>query len=186
MKTEKEKMLDGEIYFANDKVLVSERTFAKKLLYKLNVTEYLMNGNARNILRQLMPNAHKRLYIEPPFHCDYGYNIECGENVFFNVNCVVLDVAKVKIGSNVLFGPSVQLYTATHPLDKIERRTVESAKPITIGDDCWIGGQVVICPGVTIGSGSVIGAGSVVTKDIPANTLAVGNPAKVIRKLNEK
>ena len=167
MKTEKEKMLDGEIYFANDKVLVSERTFAKKLLHKLNVTEYLMNGNARNILRQLMPNAHKRLYIEPPFHCDYGYNIHSGENVYFNVNCVVLDTMKVEIGDNVFFGPSVQIYTATHPLDAIERRTVEFSKPVSIGN------------GVTIG------AGSVVTKDIPGNSLAVGNPAKVIRKLNQ-
>ena len=186
MKTEKEKMLSGENYIALDKELVQYRIRAKKLLHKINVTEYWVNKNTRKLIAELLSNSKHVVHIEPPFHCDYGYNIECGENVFFNVNCVVLDVAKVKIGSNVLFGPSVQLYTATHPLDKIERRTVESAKPITIGDDCWIGGQVVICPGVTIGSGSVIGAGSVVTKDIPANTLAVGNPAKVIRKLNEK
>ena len=186
MKTEKEKMLSGENYIALDKELVQDRIRAKKLLHKINITEYWVNKNTRKLIAELLSNSKPVVHIEPPFHCDYGYNIECGENVFFNVNCVVLDVAKVKIGSNVLFGPSVQLYTATHPLDKIERRTVESAKPITIGDDCWIGGQVVICPGVTIGSGSVIGAGSVVTKDIPANTLAVGNPAKVIRKLNEK
>ena len=174
MKTEKEKMLDGEIYFANDKVLVSERTFAKKLLHKLNVTEYLMNGNARNILRQLMPNAHKRLYIEPPFHCDYGYNIHSGENVYFNVNCVVLDTMKVEIGDNVFFGPSVQIYTATHPLDAIERRTVEFSKPVSIGNDCWIGGNSVILPGVKIGNGVTIGAGSVVTKDIPPYSIAGG------------
>jgi maltose O-acetyltransferase len=185
MKTEKEKMLDGEIYFANDKILVSERTFAKKLLHKLNVTEYLMNGNSRNILRQLMPNAHKRLYIEPPFHCDYGYNIYSGENVYFNVNCVVLDAMKVTIGDHVFFGPSVQIYTATHPLDAIERRKVEFSKPVSIGNDCWIGGNSVILPGVTIGNGCVIGAGSVVTKNIPDNSLAVGNPAKVIRELNK-
>jgi len=185
MKTEKEKMLDGEIYFANDKVLVSERTFAKKLLHKLNVTEYLMNGNARAILRQLLPNAHKRIYIEPPFHCDYGYNIHSGENVYFNVNCVVLDTMKVSIGDNVFFGPSVQVYTATHPLNAIERRTVEFSKPVSIGNDCWIGGNSVICPGVTIGNGVTIGAGSVVVKDIPDNSLAVGNPAKVIRVLDK-
>ncbi|MEC4003128.1 sugar O-acetyltransferase [Flavobacterium sp. SUN052] len=185
MKTEKEKMLAGEIYFANDKVLVSERTFAKKLLHKLNVTEYMMNGNARQILRQLLPNSDKRIYIEPPFHCDYGYNIHSGENVYFNVNCVVLDTMKVEIGDNVFFGPSVQIYTATHPLDAVERRTVEFSKPVSIGNDCWIGGNSVILPGVKIGNGCTIGAGSVVTKDIPDNSLAVGNPAKVIRKLKE-
>ena len=177
-------MLAGEPYIATDKELSKERTSAKKLLHKLNVTEYLMNGTARQILRELLPNAHKKLYIEPPFHCDYGYNIESGENVYFNVNCVVLDTMKVKIGSNVFFGPGAQIYTATHPLNAIERRTVESSKAVTIGDDCWIGGNAVICPGVSIGNGCVIGAGAVVTKDIPDNSLAVGNPAKVIRKLN--
>jgi maltose O-acetyltransferase len=185
MKTEKEKMLDGEIYFANDKVLMAERLRAKKLLHRLNVTEYVMNGNSRNILRELMPNAHKRLYIEPPFHCDYGYNIHSGENVYFNVNCVVLDTMKIEIGNNVFFGPNVHIYTATHPLDALERRTVEFSKPVSIGNDCWIGGNSVICPGVKIGNGCTIGAGSVVTKDIPDNSLTVGNPAKVIRKLNQ-
>jgi maltose O-acetyltransferase len=181
--TEKEKMLCGETYFANDKELAAERLAAKKVLHKLNVTEYVMNGNARTILRQLLPNSHKRTYIEPPFHCDYGYNIVSGENVYFNVNCVVLDAMQVTIGSNVFFAPGVHIYTATHPLDAIERRSVESAKPVTIGDDCWIGGNTVICPGVTIGKNCVIGAGSVVTKNIPDNTLAVGNPAKAIRTL---
>ncbi len=185
MKTEKEKMLCGENYIATDKELVQDRIKAKKLLHKINVTEYWVNKSTRKLIAELLPNAKNVVHIEPPFHCDYGYNIECGENVFFNVNCVVLDSMKVKIGSNVLFGPGVHVYTATHPLNKIERRTEENAKPVSIGNDCWIGGQVVICPGVTIGSGSVIGAGSVVTKDIPNDCLAVGNPAKVIRKLNE-
>ena len=185
MKTEKEKMLSGENYFSNDKELVFERTKAKKLLHKLNVTEYLMNGNSRIILRELLPNAHKRIYIVPPFHCDYGYNIYSGEMVYFNVNCVVLDAAKVTIGNNVFIGPGVHIYTATHPTNAIERRKTEFAKPVSIGNDCWIGGNTIICPGVTIGDGCTIGAGSVVTKDIPANSLAVGNPAKVIRKLNE-
>lgn len=184
MKSEKEKMLSGENYLATDKELVQERIKAKKLLHKINVTEYWVNKNTRKLIAELLPNSKNVVHIEPPFHCDYGYNIECGENVFFNVNCLVLDTMKVKIGTNVLFGPGVHIYTATHPLNKIERRTVESAKPVTIGDDCWIGGQVVICPGVTISSGCVIGAGSVVTKDIPEDSLAVGNPAKVIRKLN--
>lgn len=185
MKSEKEKMLSGENYLANDKELTRERIHAKKLLHKINVTEYWMNKKTRQLIAELLPNSKNVVHIEPPFHCDYGYNIECGENVFFNVNCVVLDCMKVSIGSNVFFGPGVHIYTATHPLDKMERRNFESAKPVTIGSDCWIGGQVVICPGVTIGSGSVIGAGSVVTKDIPENSLAVGNPAKVIKKLNE-
>ena len=144
-----------------------------------------MTKKARAILQELIPNSGNNLYIEPPFHCDYGYNIFCGDNVYFNVNCVVLDCAKISIGSNVFFGPGVQLYTATHPLDFELRKTLENASPISIGDDCWIGGNSIILPGITIGKGCVIGAGSVVTKDIPDNSLAVGNPAKVIKKLNQ-
>ncbi len=181
--SEKEKMLAGENYFSNDKELVSERQKAKKLLHKLNVIEYLMNGNARQILRELVPNSNKRLYIEPPFQCDYGYNIYTGENVYFNVNCVVLDSMKVTIGNNVFFGPGVQIYTATHPLNAVERQKIEYAKPVSIGNDCWIGGNSIILPGISIGNGCTIGAGSVVTKNIPDNSLAVGNPAKVIQKL---
>jgi maltose O-acetyltransferase len=183
MKSEKQKMLDGEPYLANDPELVRGRTDAKKLLHRLNVTEYLFNDAAKEIVKELIPNAGEGLYIEPPFHCDYGYNIHAGTNVYFNVNCVVLDVCKVTIGSNVFFAPAVQIYTATHPLDAIERRSTEFGKPVTIGDDCWIGGGTIICPGVTIGNRCVIGAGSVVTKDIPDDSLAVGNPAKVIRNL---
>jgi maltose O-acetyltransferase len=183
MKSEKEKMLAGEPYIANDPELVGERLKAKQLLHRLNVTEYMVNHNAKAIIAELIPNAGKGLYIEPPFHCDYGYNIECGENVYFNVNCVVLDVMKVKMGSNVFCAPGVQIYTATHPLDAVERRSTEFAKPVTIGDDCWIGGGAIICPGVSIGNQCVIGAGAVVTKDIPDNSLAVGNPAVVIRRI---
>lgn len=185
MKSEKDKMLAGENYLSDDKELVAERLRAKKLLHRLNVTEYVMNGNARNILHSLMPNAHKRLYIEPPFICDYGYNIYAGENVYINVNCVVLDEMKVEIGDNAFIGPGVHIYTASHPLDAFERRAFECSKPVSIGNDCWIGGNTTICPGVKIGNGCVIGAGSVVTKDIPAYSLAVGNPAKVIRQLNQ-
>ena len=138
------------------------------------------------ILAKLIPNAPVSLYIEPPFLCDYGYNITCGENVYFNVNCVVLDVMEVKLGSNVFCAPGVQIYTATHPLDAELRRSQENAEPVTIGDDCWIGGGAIICPGVTIGNRCVIGAGAVVTKDIPDDSLAVGNPARVIRKLGKE
>jgi maltose O-acetyltransferase len=185
-KTEKEKMIAGEYYLSGDAVLIKERRRAKNLLHRLNVTEYRVTKKAREIIQELIPNAGSNLYIEPPFHCDYGYNITCGDNVYFNVNCVVLDCAPVVIGSNVFFAPNVQVYTATHPLDAELRKTLENALPISIGDDCWIGGNTVICPGVRIGNGCVIGAGSVVTKDIPDHSLAVGNPAKVIRKLNDK
>lgn len=186
MNTEKEKMISGEYYNAGDPVLVKDRRKAKNLLHRLNVTEYRVTKKAKEILKELIPNTGQGFYIEPPFHCDYGYNITCGENVYFNVNCVVLDCAPVNIGSNVFIAPNVQIYTASHPLDAELRKTLENAYPVTIGDDCWIGGNSVICPGVTIGKGCVIGAGSVVTKDIPDNSLAVGNPAKVIRKLNQE
>jgi maltose O-acetyltransferase len=182
MNTEEENTIPEGLYPINDSQSRKDRLKAKRLLHRLNVTEYLMTKNARLILAELLPNAGKNLYIEPPFFCDYGYNISCGDNVYFNVNCVVLDAAKVSIGSNVLFGPGVQIYTASHPLDAETRRTHQLSKPITIGDDCWIGGNAVICPGVTIGKGAVIGAGSVVTKDVPNDSLAVGNPAKVIKK----
>jgi len=184
MKTEKEKMLAGELYSPINRELVEERIRAKKLLHRLNVTEYLMSANVAGILKELIPNAPKDLYIEPPFFCDYGYNIHCGNRVYFNVNCVVLDVMKVTIGSNVLFGPGVQIYTAMHPLDVKTRRSKALAKPVTVGDDCWIGGGAIICPGVKIGNGSVIGAGAVVTKNVPDNSLALGNPARVVKKLN--
>lgn len=181
--TEEEKMLAGELYAAFDPALVAARTRAKRLLHRLNVTEYVVGEAARGILAELLPHAGENLWVEPPFHCDYGHNIHCGDNVYFNVNCVVLDAARITIGSNVLFGPGVQLYAATHPLDAPTRRTLELARPITIGDDCWLGGGAIVCPGVSIGTGCVIGAGAVVTKDIPPYSLAVGNPARVVKSL---
>lgn len=181
--TEAEKMLAGELYAAFDPALVAARTRAKRLLHRLNVTEYLLTDSARQVLAELLPHAGANLWVEPPFHCDYGSNIYCGDNVYFNVNCVVLDAAPVRIGSNVLFGPGVQLYAATHPLAAVVRRTLELARPISIGDDCWLGGGVIVCPGVSIGQGCVIGAGSVVTRDVPPYSLAVGNPARVIKSL---
>ncbi len=186
MKTEKEKMIIGDYYLAGDATLVKDRRKAKNLLHRLNVLEYRITKKSREIIQELIPHTGKNIYIEPPFFCDYGYNIFCGDNVYFNVNCVVLDSAKVTIGSNVFFAPGVQLYTANHPLNIEPRKTLENAFPITIGNDCWIGGNAIILPGITIGNGCVIGAGSVVTKDIPENSLAVGNPAKVIRKLNQE
>ena len=182
MKSEKEKMLAGELYNASDPVLVAERLHARTLTYQLNVTHYGDEIAYRRILSELLPNVTSRTLIEPPFYCDYGYNIYAGENLFFNFNCVLLDVMPIRIGSNVMFGPNVQLYTATHPLDATKRRRGdEFAKPITIGDDCWIGGSAIICPGVTIGDRCVIGAGAVVTKSVASDTIVVGNPAKPLR-----
>ncbi len=184
--TEKEKMIAGQLYFANDPELLRERNEAKLMAYRLNVSEYDFNKGERyrNVLNELLPNCPSDLFIEPPFWCDYGYNIFCEEKVYFNHNCLILDVCEVHIGANSMFGPGVQIYTATHPIDADERRTgLESGKPITIGRDCWIGGAAIICPGVTIGDRCVIGAGSVVTKDVPSDCIAVGNPAVVKKKL---
>jgi maltose O-acetyltransferase len=184
MKTEKEKMLAGELYNALDKEISGERMTTRLLLKRLNETAENEPELRADILKQLLPSAGDGLWIQPPFFCDYGYNIKLGEKVFFNFNCIVLDVTYVAIGSRTLFGPNVQIYTATHPLDFRERATgLEYAKPIAIGEDVWVGGSVVICPGVNIGDRTVIGAGSVVTKDIPADVFAAGNPCKVIRPL---
>jgi maltose O-acetyltransferase len=183
-KTEKEKMLAGELYNALDKQLSDERLQTRLLIKKLNDTREDEESTRTAILRELIPNAGSGLWLQPPFYCDYGSNILIGEKVFFNFNCVVLDVTYVTIGSRTLFGPNVQIYTATHPLDHLERASgLEYAKPIVIGEDVWVGGSAVICPGVEIGSRSVIGAGSVVTKNIPSDVFAAGNPCRVIRSL---
>jgi maltose O-acetyltransferase len=184
MRTEKEKMLAGDLYDALDKEISNERLHARLLIKRLNDTREDEVDTRVRILRDLIPNAGAGLWLQPPFYCDYGYNIIVGEKVFFNFNCIVLDVTYVTIGSRTLFGPNVQIYTATHPIDYKERASgLEYAKPITIGEDVWVGGSAVICPGVTIGDRSVIGAGSVVTKNIPSDVFAAGNPCRVIRKL---
>ncbi|MEI6947001.1 sugar O-acetyltransferase [Paraflavisolibacter sp. H34] len=184
MKTEKEKMLAGELYDALDPVLSEERLKARLLLKELNDAREDQAEERARVLKALIPQAGEGLWLQPPFYCDYGYNIITGEKVFFNFNCVVLDVTLVTIGSRTLFGPNVQIYTATHPLDhKVRASGLESARPITIGEDVWVGGSAVICPGVTIGDRSVIGAGSVVTRDIPPDVFAAGNPCRVIRHL---
>jgi maltose O-acetyltransferase len=183
MKTEKEKMLAGELYNALDEQLSIERQRARDLLKRLNDSREDEQEERSRILRELF-GRDTDACIQPPFFCDYGTNITLGRNVFFNFNCVVLDVAPVRIGDYVLFGPSVQVYTATHPLSAAERRRgLEAGKPINIGSDVWVGGGTIICPGVSIGARSVIGAGSVVTQDIPEDVLAVGNPCRVIRSL---
>ena len=186
MKTEKQKMLAGEMYDALDKQLSEERIVARLLLKEFNDSREDQLEERNRILRKLIPDAGADLWLQPPFYCDYGSNIKLGDKVFFNFNCVILDVAPVTIGSRVLFAPNVQIYTATHPLDYKERAAgLEYGKAIVIGDDVWVGGGTIICPGVTIGDRAIIGAGSVVTKDIPSDVVAVGNPCKIIRYLLE-
>jgi maltose O-acetyltransferase len=187
MKTEKEKMIAGELYDPLDKQLVEDRLRTRLLIKELNDTREDEVEERGRVLKELIPNAGEGLWLQPPFYCDYGYNMRVGERVFFNFNCVVLDVSMVTIGSRTLFGPNVQIYTATHPMNHQERASgVEYAKPIVIGEDVWVGGSAVICPGVTIGDRAVIGAGSVVTKDIPSDVFAAGNPCRVIRSLKEE
>lgn len=187
MNSEKHKMLSSQWYNPLDKQLSAERMAARRLqhLYNQSAPD---DAPARSaLLKQWLPNTGKHFYVEPPFYCDYGYNIKTGAKVFFNFNCVVLDVAEVRIGNNVFFGPAVQIYTVNHPLDAKKRNTlIEQALPVVIEDDVWIGGGAVILPGVTIGKGSVIAAGSVVTKDIPADVVAAGNPCRVIKAVTEQ
>lgn len=182
--TEKEKMLAGQLYDPTDPLLEYERLDARELLYDFNNSRPSKMPFRTAILKKLFGKTGKNIYIEPMFQCDYGYNIKVGENFFANFNCVILDVMEVNIGDNVMFGPAVQIYTATHPLDPTERnKMLESAKSITIGNDVWIGGGAIILPGVTIGNGVTIGSGAVVTKDVPDNVFAGGNPCKVIKEL---
>jgi len=186
MKTEKQKMLAGDLYDPLDPVLCQERQRCLDLCKLFNDSREDQQEERKRIIADLLGNPSDA-WIQPPFFCDYGTNISLGAKVFFNFNCVVLDVMQVTIGSNVLFGPSVQIYTATHPISAVERRKwLESAKPITIGSDVWVGGGAIICPGVTIGDRTVIGAGSVVTRDIPSDVFAAGNPCRIIRPLDER
>ena len=183
MQSERDKMLAGELYDPMDPELATARVRARDLCQALNATRESEEAERRRILTELFGSGGRQVWMQPPFYCDYGSNIHLGERVFFNFNCVVLDVCAVHVGDFTLFGPAVQIYTATHPLEAELRRTREFAKPITIGSDVWVGGAAVICPGVTIGSRSVIGAGSVVTRDIPDDVFAAGNPCRVIRSL---
>lgn len=185
MATEKEKMLAGEPYDPLDAELVQARERARDLCWDLNATRDCDHEVRRALLRQLFGRGGDSVWMQPPFFCDYGCNIHLGERVFFNFNCVVLDVCPVTIGDFTLFGPAVQVLTATHPLNAELRRTRESGAPIAIGADVWVGAGAILCPGITIGSKSVIGAGSVVTRDIPAGVLAVGNPCRVVREIPE-
>jgi maltose O-acetyltransferase len=183
--TEREKMLAGEPYDPLDPELVAGRERARDLCRALNATREAERDERRRILRELFGAGGDSVWMQPPFYCDYGSNIELGERVFFNFNCVVLDVCRVRVGDFTLFGPAVQIYTATHPFDAPLRRKEESGKPVEIGHDVWVGGGAVILPGVTIGPRAVIGAGSVVTRDVPGGVFAAGNPCRVIREIAE-
>lgn len=181
--TEKEKMLAGQPYNVETPLLRQERLKARQLCFEYNNTPP-EKGRAVQILDRLLGKHGKNCCINPNFFCDYGYNIEVGDNFFANYNLIVLDCAKVTIGDNVFIAPNVGIYTAGHPIDAASRRAGEEyAKPVRIGNDVWIGGGVSILPGVFVGNNCVIGAGSVVTKNIPDNSVAVGNPCKVIRKI---
>ena len=181
---EKEKMIAGLLYNPNDKELFEDRIKAKNLCQEYNLLKPNEFDKKKEILAKLLGKTSKNSLIEPNFYCDYGYNIEIGENFYSNHNLVILDCAKVKFGKNVFIGPNCGFYTAQHPTNPIERnKLLEYANPITIGSNVWIGGNVVVLAGVTIGDNVTIGAGSVVIKDIPPNSIAVGNPCKVIKKI---
>ena len=181
--SEREKMLRGELYDPLDLELVVARERARDHCQALNATREADTQTRRDILRQLFGAGGDTVWMQPPFYCDYGTNIELGERVFFNFNCVVLDVCRVRIGDFSLFGPAVQIYTPMHPLDTQLRRRQECGKPVEIGSDVWVGGGALILPGVRIGSRAVIGAGSVVTRDVPEGVFAAGNPCRVIREI---
>src|SRR5690349_8537123 len=185
MPSERQKMISGDLYDPLDGELVAAREHARDLCRDLNATRDTEHDERRRILCQLFGAGGETVWMQPPFYCDYGWNIALGERVFFNFNCVVLDVCPVRIGSFSLFGPAVQIYTPMHPWNAEQRRREEFGKPVEIGSDVWVGGGAIILPGVRIGSRAVIGAGSVVTRDVPGAVFAAGNPCRVIREITE-
>lgn len=179
-------MLSQQPYIASDKILTRERLAAQSLCFELNSLSPEFAGERKQVLQNLLGSFTENLHIESPFYCDYGYNIFLGDNFYSNYNCVILDCAEVKIGNNVMLGPNVSIFTAGHPIDPVKRNEGwEYAIPVSIGNNVWIGGNTVINPGVQIGDNTVIGSGSVLTKNIPSNVIAAGNPCKVIREITE-
>lgn len=183
--SERQRMVAGELYDPMDAELVTARTRARNLSQLLNASAEADTGTRRQILEELFGAGGDSVLMQPPFFCDYGANIELGERVFFNFNCIILDVCPVRIGSFTLFGPSVQILTPMHPWNAEARRKKEFGKPVEIGSDVWVGGGAIILPGVRIGARAVIGAGSVVSRDIPDGTFAAGNPCRVVREIAE-
>ncbi|WP_115862919.1 maltose acetyltransferase domain-containing protein [Halorussus litoreus] len=183
MTSEKEKMLNGDLYDADDPELVAERERARDLTRRYNTTAS-DHEERRELLEELLGSLGDECEIEPPFRCDYGYNLHVGENFYANFDCVVLDVCRVDIGDNCQIGPGVHIYTATHPLDATERiEGPEYGKPVTVGDNVWIGGRAILNPGVTVGDDAVVASGAVVTEDVPEEVVVQGNPATVVKKL---
>ena len=183
-RSEKQKMLAGELYLAADPELAADRKRARRLTRRFNQTTEDEIPEREALLRELLGSTGARIEIEPPFFCEYGSNIYAGDHLYLNFDCVILDCAPVRFGANVACGPGVHIYAATHPLDARERiKGPELAKSVTIGDNVWIGGGAIVCPGVTIGDNSTIGAGSVVTRDIPQQVFAAGNPCRVVREV---
>jgi maltose O-acetyltransferase len=181
-RTEKQKMLAGALYNAGDPELQADQQAAHARMARYNISPASSMRARHALLSERLAKVGRGAVIRPPFHCDYGYNIYLGDNVFLNFNCVILDVASVGIGAGTQIGPAVQIYTADHPRDPVERRTgLEFGRPITIGRNVWIGGCAIILPGVTIGDDAVIGAGSVVTRDVPVGATALGNPARIAK-----
>lgn len=186
MRSEKEKMLSGDLYIPHDPEIKQDFKKAKELVREFNHTTEHQPEERLRIIKQLFKKSGSKPYLEPPFYTDYGCNTEIGDDFYANYECIILDIANVKIGNNVYFGPRVGIYTAGHPIDAMIRNEgFEYGKPVTIGNDVWVGGNVVFNPGVKVSNNVVIGSGSIVTKDIPDNVIAVGNPCHVLRAITD-
>lgn len=185
--SEKERMLAGELYIAQDEELAADNRQSRKLTRLFNTTTEEQQEYRKELIARLFEQVGENYYIEPPFRCDYGCNISIGDNFYANYDCIILDVNKVHIGNNVFFAPRVNIFTAGHPISaKVRNTLLEYGKPVTIGNNVWVGGNTVINPGITIGDNVVIGSGSVVNRDIPSGVVAAGNPCKVIRNITEE
>lgn len=184
MPTEREKMVSGELYDPDDPELIADRRAGRDLTERLNRLQVSEESQRTELVADLFGSVGDDVYLEPPFRCDYGYNIHVGDDFYTNFDCVILDAGRVEIGDDCMLAPGVHIYTATHPLEAAKRvKGPEYTKPVTVGDEVWIGGRAVLNPGVTVGDGAVIGSGAVVTDDVPANVVVQGNPAEIVKEL---